>query len=123
MNQYTITEDELGVIERDDFFKFFQDKQPWERRKCFTALIRSRPYQSEKCVYWGQKDGKNCCSLLIPEPDLYVELTEAIHKDEREKVLNEFYERLKVERDPIFDGVSWDDIDRVFIKLRQAGEP
>jgi hypothetical protein len=48
MNQYIVTEEELGVIERDDFFKFFQDKPPWERRKCFTALIRSHPHQSER---------------------------------------------------------------------------
>jgi hypothetical protein len=48
MKEYIITEEELGVIERDDFFKFFQDRQPWERRKCFTAVIRSRPYQNQR---------------------------------------------------------------------------
>ncbi len=42
----------------------------------------------EQCVYWGIKNGKSVCSLLIPEPDLYVELTGAIRADERKKALN-----------------------------------
>ena len=48
MNQYIITEEELLVIEKDDFFKYHQELQPWERRKAFTGVIRSRPYQSER---------------------------------------------------------------------------
>jgi hypothetical protein len=48
----------------------------------------------------------------------------ASHSDfqsEREKTINEFYQRLKVERDPVFDGVPWDDVDAVFIKLLEKG--
>jgi len=60
--------------------------------------VRSRTVsnqQPERCLYWGSKDGKNCCAFLIPEPDLYVELTEHIRAEEREKTtqsLRNFYE-------------------------------
>ena len=48
MNQYIITEEDLGIIEKDDFFKLPYKCEMWEKRKCFTDAIRSNPYQSER---------------------------------------------------------------------------
>jgi hypothetical protein len=64
------------------------------------ADISSHPLSEviteEKCKYWGYKDGKPVCSLLMPEPDLYIELTNAIRKDERKNVINEAKWAIKV---------------------------
>jgi len=48
-----------------------------------TSCWKPRPAPSpddEVCRYWGKKDGKPVCSLLIPDPALYVELVSADHK-------------------------------------------
>ena len=59
------------------------------------GVIRSRPHSplqdttgQKKCVYQGQKDGKLVCAFLMPEPDLYIELTDKIRQDATEKVID-----------------------------------
>jgi hypothetical protein len=71
----------------------------YEHKKSGTAS----PCESEKChhrfqfndelgqcMYWGREKGKACCSLLIPDPALYVELTESIRRDAIFKELRDF---------------------------------
>ena len=40
----------------------------------------------------------------------------------RNATINEFYKRIKAERDPSLEYVDWDSIEAVFIRLRGGGE-
>jgi hypothetical protein len=87
--------------------------------KCSNCKHRKRMgnLTTGYCIISGRKEYG---TLLT---DVIAEIGCASHSDfrsEREKTIDEFYQRLKVERDPIFDGVSWDDIDRIFVELREG---
>ena len=87
------------------------------------GVIRSRPHSplqdttgQKKCVYQGQKDGKLVCAFLMPEPDLYIELTDKIRQDATEKVLGEV-------REIIGKGLPDTEhtLGRIFAYLREKG--
>jgi hypothetical protein len=80
--EYAINEDEPGHL-----------KELHDSGNNIIDRVRSRTVSSqqpEKCLYWGSKDGKNCCAFLIPEPDLYVELTEHLRAEGRDSALDDF---------------------------------
>jgi hypothetical protein len=88
--EYIITEKQIEMLRYGDIDRIKDN---------YIKKIHSRPYHPapEPCMYQGLKDGKLLCAFLVPEPDLYVELTEAIRQSEREKVLDELGNKLYYE--------------------------
>jgi hypothetical protein len=86
---------------KNDGFKVIADCES------LSIVLASRPHTPapEQCVYWGKKDGKNRCSLLMPDPALYVELTDAIKSEaartatlaENKRVLDAFCDYIEGE--------------------------
>ncbi len=79
--------DELGVLHGEDAKRFNEQLDHPEplTPEAHDLVMQAKRIASEKlpdrCRYWGKKEGKFVCAFLIPDPDLYEELTKR-HDDE-----------------------------------------
>ena len=86
----------------------------------FPELFSSRPHTStpNPCEEQGCTDIENCYEICehsrIYSPAWVKQHDTAI----RNATINEFYKRIKAERDPSLEYVDWDSIEAVFIRLR-----